>query len=243
MDQRDDKLKLERKENDDKMKQNLKDFMSTELGDIKKELGNITQEIQKNTEKIQKVEELTKELGKKSQELAMADERLEIMIEAKAMDKQVRLRGLSEEKGRNLYKKMAAIFAEFMDDQGDAFEDELDLAYRVNSSFAEKKKLPRYIIVQFVTSRTKEEFLWNKYKTPLEIDGKRILILKEIPRKALALRKKYHKLVDTLTKHNIKFRWDLPEGITFQYKGTRQTIRSEDQMEAFLGAHKVDFSK
>lgn len=37
------------------MKQELKDFVFTELGGIKKELSNITQEIQKNSDKIQKI--------------------------------------------------------------------------------------------------------------------------------------------------------------------------------------------
>lgn len=158
------------------------------------------------------------------------------------MDKQIRVRGLTKEKGENIYKKMAALLAEFMDDQNDAFKDELDLVYRVNSSFAEKKKLPRDIIIQFVTSRTKD-VLKQQYKEPLEVDGKRILILEEIPRKALALRKKYRKLVDILTNQNIKYQWDLLEGITFQYKGVRQIIKNEDQMEAFIGMYKKDFTK
>lgn len=51
-------MKQECKESDE-MKQDLKDFLSTEMSNIKKELGNITQEIQKNTEKTQKVEALT----------------------------------------------------------------------------------------------------------------------------------------------------------------------------------------
>lgn len=88
--------------------------MSTEQGDIKKELGNITQEIHKNTEKIFKIEELTSDLEKKSRDLTRAEERLMIMIEAKAMDKQLRIRGLPEEKGENIYKKILGILAEFM---------------------------------------------------------------------------------------------------------------------------------
>lgn len=87
-------------------------------------MEKITQEIQKNADKIQKVEDLTSELDKKTQELALADERLSIMIEDRSMDKQLRIRGLVEEKGKNLYKKIAGIFAEFMEDQEEALEDE-----------------------------------------------------------------------------------------------------------------------
>lgn len=127
-----------------------------------------------------------------------------------------------------------------MEEQEEALEDELDLVYRVNSSFAEKK-LPRDVIAQFVTSRMKEDIL-QQFKSPLEIDGKRILILKEIPRKALALRKKYRTLTEALSKQNIKFRWELPEGVSFQYKGTRHNIKNE-QIEAFTKMHNFDISQ
>lgn len=86
-------------------------------------------------------------LGKKTKELAMAGEKLNIMIEAMTMDKQLRIRGLPEEKWENIYKKMAGILSEFMEESAEAMEDELDLVYRINSSFAEKRKLPRDTVV------------------------------------------------------------------------------------------------
>lgn len=52
----------------------------------------------KNTEKVQKLEETTSEL-------AITDEKLTIMMEAKAMDKQIRIRGLPEQKGEDIYLK------------------------------------------------------------------------------------------------------------------------------------------
>lgn len=70
-----------------------------------------------------------------------------------------------------------------------------------------------------------------------------ILIFKEIPRKALLLRKKYKKISDALTKQNVKFRRELPKGITFQYTGSRHTIKNEGQLETFLRTHKFDTSQ
>lgn len=76
-------------------------------------------------EKIQKIEELTSDLEKKTRDLTLAEERL-TMIEAKTMDKQLRMKRSPEEKGENIYKKILAILAEFMDEKDGAFEDELD---------------------------------------------------------------------------------------------------------------------
>lgn len=42
---------------------------------------------------------------------------------------------------------MAGILSEFMEESAEAMEDELDLVYRINSSFAEKRKLPRDTVV------------------------------------------------------------------------------------------------
>lgn len=88
---------------------------------------------------------------------------------------------------------MAGILSEFMEERAEDMEDELGLAYRVNSSFVEKRNIPRDIVIQFVTSGTIDDFLRQQFKTPLEIGGKKILILKEIPKKALLYWKKYKK--------------------------------------------------
>lgn len=243
LEEREEKAKRERLQADEKMKQDIKDIIATELGDIKKELGTIKQEMSKNIETVQKLEEVTKELEIKTKELTMADEKLSIMVEALSMDKQLRIRGLPEEKGENIYKKVAGIFSEFMEEQEEAMEDELDLVYRVNSTFAERKNIPRDVVVQFVTSRTKEDILRQQFKNPVEVDEKKILILKETPKKALILRKKYKRLTEILTKQNIRFRWELPEGLTFKYKGTRQMIKTEEQMERFIETNKFEEQK
>lgn len=59
-------------------------------------------------------------------------------------------------------------------------------------------------------------------------------MLKEIPRKALIRRKNYKKLIEFLTSKGIRYRWDLPEGLSFSFKGKRHVIKSVDQMELFL---------
>lgn len=62
-----------------------------------------------------------------------------------------------------------------------------------HARFATCKKLPRDIVVQFMTQRKKEEILKKHFENPLEIDNKKVLILKEVPRKALLKIKNYKK--------------------------------------------------
>lgn len=66
------------------------------------------------------------------------------------------------------------------------------------------------------------------------VDNKRILVLKEIPKRALNKRKRYKELTEYLKGKNIYYWWELPEGHSFQFKGKRQMIRSAEQMKDFL---------
>lgn len=77
----------------------------------------------------------------------------------------------------------------------------------------------------------------------MEIDNKRILLLKEIPKKALTKWKKYKEIIEFLRNKNVRYRWELPEGVSFTYEGKRDTIRSNDQMEEFLEQHKTPEDK
>lgn len=58
--------------------------------------------------------------------------------------------------------------------------------------------------------------------------------MKEIPKKALNKRKKYKELTEYLKGKSIYYQWELPEGLSFQFKGKRQVIKSMEQMEDFL---------
>lgn len=120
---------------------------------------------------------------------------------------------------------MAKVLTEYLEQPTEQIDQGIHLVYRVNSVFAQKR-LPRNIIIQFVTIRKKEEILWKQFYTPLEIDEKTILILKELPKKALLLHKNYKKLTDYITESNINFRWKLPEGLTFIHRVKRLTIRT-----------------
>lgn len=90
------------------------------------------------------------------------------------------------------------ILSEFLEQAVEQIQSSLDLAYRVNSAYAVSKKLPRDIVIQLTTVRKKEEILKQQFEKPLEIDNKKVLVLKEIPKKALNKRKRYKDLTDYL---------------------------------------------
>lgn len=65
--------------------------------------------------------------------------------------------------------------------------------------------------------------------------------MRELPRQVLTERKSFRKLTDKL-KNNIRFRWELPIGISFTYEGERKMITSKEQLNRFMSQNVKDFS-
>lgn len=57
------------------------------------------------------------------------------------------------------------------------------------------------------------------------------MIMREMPRQVILQRKSFKRLIEKLKKKNVRFRWELPIGVSFVFKGERISIKSEDQME------------
>lgn len=49
-------------------------------------------------------------------------------------------------------------------------------------------------------------------------------------------------LTEKLWNRNIRFRWEMPLGITFTWKDRQVTIRTEEQKDAFLKENRKDLS-
>lgn len=90
------------------------------------------------------------------------------------------------------------------------------------------------VIVNVLTRKLKEEILRQGIKNPIEYKGKKIRILRELPRQVLMERKIYKKLTEKLFKKNIRFRWELPRGLSFEYKEEKKLIVTEEQLNEFL---------
>lgn len=234
-----DKMMSKLDEKEANIKDTMKEILTKEIGEITKQIGNMDKEIKGNTEKIQGLETQTEQTNKKLEELSEENEKLQILLEAKPMDRQIRLRGIKDEKDEDTYQKMATILIEFLEKPEEEIKQSLDLAYRVNSAFATSKKLPMDVIIQLTTIRKKEEILKRQFDTPMEIDNRKILILKEVLKKVLTKRKKYKELIEYLKKKNISYRWELPEGVSFLIRGKRLLIKTTEQMEEFMEQQKM----
>lgn len=88
----------------------------------------------------------------------------------------------------------------YLGEQLDKVTYNVDLIYRVNSSFAAQNQIPKDVVVQFSLEKMKEELLIRSYKDPLETEGKTVKVLKELPKKEIESRKQFKPIVDKLRK-------------------------------------------
>lgn len=74
-------------------------------------------------------------------------------------------------------------------------------------------------MVQFTAKKIKEEIITKSYKGTFRIRRKVNKILKEHPKKVIESRKVFRPLTDKFKKLKIRFRWEIPMGLSFFYKG------------------------
>lgn len=211
--------------------------MRTELQEIKTEIGEFKKDLLEIKQKVEEVE-LRSEGTKKEVELLKDQNRTLqnsiVALECKALDCFLRFRGVMEEKGENVSEKMTEAIAKYLGEQTDEVAFNIDTVYRVNSNYAAQNKIPRDIVVQFSSKKMKEEILSKSYKDPLELEGDQIKILKELPKKVIDSRKQFKPLTDNLKKLKIRFRWEIPIGLSFFFKGKRKTISDLQEMRRIL---------
>lgn len=116
------------------------------------------------------------------------------------------------------------MFAELKERAPEEIDRELDQIYELRPSLVEQKNFPGNIIANMLNKKLKEDILRHSFDNPIEYDGFRIKILRELPKQILTGRKVYKKLTDKLKKQNLGLRWELPKGLSFMYKGRRKVI-------------------
>lgn len=114
---------------------------------------------------------------------------------------------------------------------------------KVKSAKARGKKLPRDVLVMFNSMDIRNEILRLNYNKNLHIDGKAIIIFKEIPFRFLRRRDVYKQLVSQLKKNGIQHRWEFPEGISFCYKEKRFKLSSPQDLEKFARRYDKELGK
>lgn len=128
-----------------------------------------------------------------------------VTLECKALETNIRLGGLIEERGGNIGEIITELIAEYLEEQQDEVRYNLEQVYRVNSKYAMQNQIPRDVVVQFSSRKMKEELLNKIYKDPLEYEGQTIRVLKELPKKVTESRKQFKPIVDKLKKYQNSF--------------------------------------
>lgn len=86
-------------------------------------------------------------------------------------------------------------------------------------------------MVQLISRKVREDILNRSYSDPMEFDGKKIKILKELPKRLITSRKDYRPLSEKLKNCKMRFRWEVPEGLSFFFKGKRWMVTNLETMQ------------
>lgn len=152
----------------------------------------------------------------------------------KIKELQLRIRGLEEEEGEDIREKVVKILAELIELKPIEIDKSLDQIFSLRASYRNKDKGPRDVLVNVLSKKLKDEIVQQSLQSPIEYNGKKVVILRELPRQIITEREKIKKLTDNLKKKGVRFRWELPAGLSFTYGTARHTIRTEDQFSVFI---------
>lgn len=200
---------------------------------VNDKIGNIQLEMKNYTEKIKKVEQKTNNL---EVELKEENRKLQdqlVTLECKMLENCMRFRGVPESEN-NVWLEMIEIISEFLEMSVEEVEKDCVDIYKVNSDFARQKNLPRDIIVKVVSHKLRDMIFSKQYQEPLEVSGKKIKIWREFPKEVVKQRKEFKLLTDSLRREQIRYRWEIPRGVSFLYNKKKLWIKNDVQMSDFL---------
>ncbi|XP_033020530.1 uncharacterized protein LOC117055222 [Lacerta agilis] len=143
------------------------------------------------------------------------------MQELRQNDLTLRVRGLKEYQDENVEITLIKGIAEWMQLKEEDVSICIDRAFRLRSKQARNGSWPGDKIMQ------------HKKQEKPRIEGKEIIIMREVPPRLLRKRSKYKPLTEVLKRNNILFKWEFPEGISFTYKQSRKKLTSEFEIEKF----------
>ena len=180
--------------------------------------GQIQEIVQSNIQMENKIQDVQDKMEKTEGDC--------LMIQYRAMEWALRVRGLRENDGENLRQIFAEALGKFAGDSNIDWDWQIDKIYRVNSWIARQKKLPRDIVIYFVTRNMRNKILQHSYRNKLQVAGQEVVIMKEIPPKMLRARKDYAFLVTELRSRQLQYRWEAPIGLVVNFKGERYRLNT-----------------
>ncbi|XP_048348363.1 uncharacterized protein LOC125430482 [Sphaerodactylus townsendi] len=156
------------------------------------------------------------------------------VLEYTLKEKMLRVRGVPELDREVTLSRIMPLLQEVWGLTREEILKEVDQIYRVNTRSSRNKSQPRDIVFSCVRRDLREELLRANSKKNYQLDGNKIIIMKELPVSIQQRRKDYRRMTSFLMDEKIKYRWIIPEGLLFLWKGKRINITTVPQAQEFL---------
>lgn len=162
------------------------------------------------------------------------------LLELQRKEKNLKLRLVPENEGDSLVDFLTQNFSEFWLEDLEEDEFEITAAFRLGRRQGKK---PRDCLITLRSKEERDKLLSLHYQKALEIQNCQVQIFKDIPKYILEVRTLYKDLVFLLKKNLIPFRWEFPQGLSFNFKGRKIKIKTVQDKEQFLERYLEDLQK
>lgn len=162
------------------------------------------------------------------------------MAELKNRESNLRIRNIPELEKEDLAGFLTAEISKFW---GLAEEKDFKIVTAFRLGRVAKKDKPRDCLIILRYKQEKDNILGLHFKNPLVIQGKTAEIFRDIPKQLLDLRTIYKDLARLLRNNTIPYRWEFPQGLSFNLKGKKVRIRTAEEQEKFLNDYGEDLRK
>lgn len=205
----------------------------TRFEEIQNILTKHEDQLQTIETKIAKTDE---KVGRMDAHFARVNKRLEnemVMLEMDKSGNFLRFQNIMEEKEECLREVMGEVMAGILGrDQTEILRD-VDEVYRIYTSYARRNNLPKEVHIRFTKKSIRDEILQKTRLQAFTYKGKRIAVLPQIPKRVRDMRRQFEFLTTFLRKYKIRYRWLLPEGISFTWQTQRFKLESLQEAQDF----------
>ena len=216
-------LKTESKNTKKELNRKFDDFqeeLSNKIDEIKMATETNTKDIKENKEQIA---EVTKGVAELESTAHTSEDKIEI-LETQIRNKNLRLRGISENFGKdNLRTEFEEVIQKILETEDSI---DIDKIFRINSKIAKKKGFSRDIFVSFYSKAIRDEIFRKHRDSPLNIEEKDVIILQDLPRDTLRKRREFHFLKQILISKEIRYFWKIPFALEIRLDSGKRVIRT-----------------
>ncbi|XP_048340046.1 golgin subfamily A member 3-like [Sphaerodactylus townsendi] len=209
--------------------QNLKKDLS-HIKKIEETLLQITEDLKGKETRLTDVEDAVENL----REHNLRQDDILAVLEYTLKEKMLRIRGVPELDKEVTLSRIMPLLQEVWGLTREEILKEVDQIYRVNTRSSRNNSQPRDIVFSCVRRDLREELLRANSQKNYHLDGNKIIIMKELPASIQQRRKDYRRLTNLLMERKIKYRWIIPEGLSFLWKGKRMNVVTVPQAQEFL---------